>query len=157
MRRAPEHAEDEALARALRAGGHRVTAPRLLVGRALRERGGHSTAEQIHRDVDGSLGATSLPTVYAALNLLVELGLARRVHAGDGPTLYDPRAEPHHHRVCTSCGRIEDIDADVDLGAVLDVAGRDGFAPATTDVVVTGRCAACAATAAELIAACAPS
>jgi Fe2+ or Zn2+ uptake regulation protein len=135
---------DEALVRSLRAGGHRVTAQRLLVSRALRDRGGHSTAEQIHRDVAGPLGTTSLPTVYAVLNLLVELGLARRVHAGDGPAFYDPRAEPHHHRVCTSCGRIEDVDADVDLAPVLHAAGAGGFTAAATDVVVSGRCAACA-------------
>ena len=58
----------------------------------------------------------SLPTVYAALELLADLGLAERVHAGRA-VRFDPRPEPHHHLVCTFCGAVADLDADVDLGA----------------------------------------
>ena len=66
---------------------------------------------------------------YATLELLEQLGLVRRVRAGSGAVLYDPRAAPHQHAVCRSCGAVEDLDAGVDASGALQAARRAGFAP----------------------------
>ena len=66
----------------------------------------------------GTVPGVSLPTVYAALELLADLGLANRVQAGRA-VRFDPRTQPHHHLVCTSCGAVTDLDADVELGPAL--------------------------------------
>ena len=86
----------------------------------------------------------SLPTVYAGLELLADLGLASRVHAGRA-VRYDPRADPHHHFVCDRCGAVADLDAEVDLDAALAGLRAGGVEPAGAEVLVRGRCAACAA------------
>src|SRR5690349_6180518 len=107
--------------------GQRVTSQRLVILRELRRHGGHATAEAIHRAVHRDLPGTSIPTVYAALDLLVELGLARKLELGLGAALYDARTDAHQHAVCRRCGRIEDLDITLDPRALLKEAGARGF------------------------------
>ena len=73
-----------------------------------------------------------------------DLGLALRVHAGRA-VRFDPRSEPHHHLVCTSCGAVADLDADVELGPALERARALGAETSGAEVVVRGLCADCAA------------
>ena len=101
--RDPDAAAEERLVAALRARGQRVTSQRLVIGRLLRELDRHVTAEEVLRRAGERLPGMSLPTVYATLDLLADLGLARRVSVG-GPVLYDPRTEDHVHLRCRSCG-----------------------------------------------------
>jgi Fe2+ or Zn2+ uptake regulation protein len=133
----------------LRSRGHRVTPQRLAIHRLLRERDRHVSAEEVREAIADSLPGTSTPTVYATLDLLAELGLVRRLHAGGGPTLYDSRTEDHHHAVCRACGRVEDIDSAADVKPVSRAARRRGFKAEAVEVVVSGLCAECAATAAS--------
>ncbi len=128
--------------------GQRATPQRLVILRELQRRGRHATADEIRRWTRDELPGTSTPTVYATLELLVELGLARRVDAGSGATLYDPRIEPHHHAVCSRCGRIDDLDGEVDVNELRRRAAGTGFRPEGVQVVISGVCAACAADAA---------
>ena len=87
---------------ALRSRGMRVTPQRLAVHNALHDIGRHSTAEEVLERVHGTVPGVSLPTVYAALELLTDLGLALRVHAGRA-VRFDPRSQrappPRLHRV----------------------------------------------------------
>ena len=129
---------------ALRAHGLRVTPQRLAVFGALRALGRHATAEEVLDRVHGSVPGVSLPTVYAGLELLADLGLASRVHAGRA-VRYDPRGDPHHHFVCDTCGAVADLDAEVDVEAALAGLRTGGAEPAGAEVLVRGRCAACAA------------
>src|SRR5436305_9741843 len=140
--------DTEDLIALLRQRGQRVTSQRLVILRELRRHGGHATAETIHRAVHRDLPGTSIPTVYAALDLLVELGLARKLELGLGAALYDARTEAHQHAVCRRCGGIEDLDLELDPRALLSAAGAaDRFEPRATELVISGLCAQCAATA----------
>lgn len=134
---------DERLRTELHSRGQRVTPQRLLIHRALVELDRHATAEEVLQRVSGTLPNFSLPTVYATLDLLEELGIVRRVSARHGATLYDPRREPHHHLLCNRCGRVEDLDMDLDVSPALRRARREGFQPAAAELVVTGVCSAC--------------
>jgi len=129
----------------LRARGQRVTSQRLVILRALRRHGGHATVDEIHRAVLRDLPGTSTPTVYATLDLLVELGLARKLDVGVGASRYDGRTEPHQHMVCRRCGRIEDLDVELDVEALVRAADATGFQARDTELVISGVCAACAA------------
>src|SRR3954469_20314203 len=101
---------DTELIAALRERGARVTLARLLVHRHVRAGEGHVTAEQIH----AALPTLSPATVYSTLELLEELGFVRRLSPPRGLAVYAPRTQPHHHMICRSCGRMEDLDATVD-------------------------------------------
>ena len=87
----------------------------------------------------------SLPTVYATLELMEQLGLARRVEAGTGAVVYDGRVDEQDHLVCRGCGTIADIDAPVDRAALVASARAAGFAAESAGVVVRGLCASCRA------------
>src|SRR5947209_12299752 len=125
--------------------GQRVTPQRLVVLRELRRRGRHATADEIRRSIRDELPGTSAPTVYAALELLVGLGLARRIDVGAGAALYDGRTDPHQHTVCRSCGRVDDLDAELDFTVLRSACEASGFQPRCTEVVVSGLCRDCAA------------
>jgi Fe2+ or Zn2+ uptake regulation protein len=142
-----EAAAEARLVAALRDRGQRVTSQRLVIGRLLRELDRHVTAEEVLRRASQQLPGVSLPTVYATLDLLAELGEARRVSVG-GPVLYDPRAEDHAHLRCRECGAVTDLDIPVDTSSALAAARAAGFAPDGAELVVEGRCAVCAAKAA---------
>jgi Fe2+ or Zn2+ uptake regulation protein len=135
---------DDELSTALRERGMRVTPQRVLLHRALRELDRHVTADELLDAVAARLPNVSLPTIYATLDLLEELGMVRRVQRA-GTTLYDPRTDSHHHLVCTICGSIEDLDSDLDTGALERAAARHGFAHERIEAVVQGRCARCRA------------
>jgi Fe2+ or Zn2+ uptake regulation protein len=125
--------------------GQRATPQRLVILRELRRRGRHATADEIRSAVRDELPGTSTPTVYAVLELLVELGLVRRVDAGLGAALYDARTEPHQHTVCRRCGRVDDLDGEIDTAALEQAAARAGFRAQSVEVVISGLCPECAA------------
>jgi Fe2+ or Zn2+ uptake regulation protein len=129
----------------LHARGQRVTPQRLVLHRLLRADARHLTAEQLLERSRDALPNVSLPTVYATLDLFVDLGVIHRV-PGTGPAqVYDTRGDQHHHVRCTVCGRVADLDAALDGDSALAAARAQGFVPDRAEVVVTGRCADCAA------------
>lgn len=136
---------EQELSATLRERGLRVTPQRLFIYRALTELDRHVSAEEVLAAVGESLPNVSLPTVYSTLDLFEGMGLVRRLGVTQGAVLYDPRPEPHNHRVCDRCGRIEDFDADLDFAAALRRAGRGGFQPGRAEVVVHGLCPRCVA------------
>src|SRR3954447_21066060 len=139
-----DSALDGELTAALRARGHRVTLPRLLVHRHVRRREGHVTPEQVHSELAPLLPSLSPATIYGTLDLLDELGFVRRVSTPRGKTVYDPRVEPHHHVICRLCGRIQDLDAGVDSAAAEHAARAAGFTIDYGQLQLTGLCDQCA-------------
>ncbi|MGD9570877.1 MAG: Fur family transcriptional regulator [Thermoleophilia bacterium] len=144
----PVHAPDplstpDPLGAALRARGQRVTPQRLVIAAAIRDLGRHTTAEEVFTEVGRRLPGVSLPTVYATLDLLEDLGLVRRVATESGTAVYDPRTDEHHHLVCRACGAIADVDGSVDHDALLSAARGAGFTPDGAQVVIRGLCASC--------------
>jgi Fe2+ or Zn2+ uptake regulation protein len=85
----------------------------------------------------------SVPTIYATLELFVELGLARRIDTGTA-ALYDAGLEPHQHAVCRRCGRVQDVDGRLNAGAFLGAARDVGFQPQAAELIISGVCAECA-------------
>ncbi|MHB1570513.1 MAG: Fur family transcriptional regulator, partial [Solirubrobacteraceae bacterium] len=117
------------LAAMLHARGLRVTSQRLVILDALRRLGRHCTAEEIGRAVRDELPACSAPTLYATLDLLVQMGLVRRLDAGLGVALYDAGTRPHHHAVCRVCGAVQDIEGEIAPEDALRSAAARGFEP----------------------------
>jgi Fe2+ or Zn2+ uptake regulation protein len=134
---------DAELTEILHARGQRVTPQRLLIHRALRQLDRHASADEILDEVSKSLPNASLPTIYATLDLFEELGIVHRIAAGEGAVLYDSRAEPHHHRVCSRCGKVEDLDVPLDAARAIKAARRGGFEPDHAELVVHGLCGDC--------------
>jgi Fe2+ or Zn2+ uptake regulation protein len=142
--------DDSELAATLHGRGQRATSQRVILHRTLRELDRHATAEELLRAAGERLPNLSLPTVYATLELFEELGLVRRVAAGAGPVLWDPRTEAHQHFACRRCGRVLDLNVAVRAGAAMSAAREAGHDPDGAHVLVVGLCDACTAAAADV-------
>jgi Fur family peroxide stress response transcriptional regulator len=101
--------EEQALRRALEAGGQRFTEQRAAVFRFLASTDRHPSADEVFIAVRSQLPGISLATVYKSLETLVGCGLAVKLTYGDGSARYDGRTDPHHHARCVVCGKVADI------------------------------------------------
>jgi Fe2+ or Zn2+ uptake regulation protein len=134
---------DAELVAALRERGQRVTMPRLIVHRLVRRAEGHVTPEQVHAALAPDHPGLSPATIYGTLDLLDELGFVRRVSTPRGATLYDPRIDEHHHVICRVCGRVQDVDARVDVRAAARAARAAGFSVDHGQLALSGLCPDC--------------
>jgi Fe2+ or Zn2+ uptake regulation protein len=132
---------------ALHERGLRATPQRLIVYRVVRRLRDHATADQLLAAASRELPNVSLPTIYATLDLLEEMGAVRRVPGFGGSMLYDAREDHHHHLVCRVCGAVQDLEAEVDDKAALAAAGARGFQPERAQLTIQGLCPTCAASA----------
>jgi Fur family ferric uptake transcriptional regulator len=129
----------------LREHGVQVTAQRLAVLRTVSERP-HSTADEVAEAVRTEIGAISRQGVYDALGVLVDRGLLRRIQPAGSPARYEHRVgDNHHHLVCRSCGRTEDVDCAVGAAPCLQPSDDRGYEIDEAEVVYWGRCPACRA------------
>jgi Fe2+ or Zn2+ uptake regulation protein len=133
--------DPDAVTEVFRRRGLKVTPQRQSIFRILHGSAGHLTAESVYRRAREEMPTISLKTVYDTLHSLAALGEIQSLDLGTGSTLFDATTRPHHHLVCTSCRRTEDVD--FELGS-LDPAERHGFVILTTDVVARGLCPDCA-------------
>ena len=123
----------------------RVTPQRRAVVEALSGPDLHLTAEEIFARARTVVPEISRATVYNSLRELVEMGELAEMQIGPGPTLYDPNALVHHHHlVCSNCGRIYDVQPSGVEHVGLRDKDRGGFEIQRVEVVLHGRCRACA-------------
>jgi Fur family ferric uptake transcriptional regulator len=108
MRQAKKEFEDYLERRGLRA-----TAQRSLILGVFLKTERHLTAEELYRLVSRKDLSVGQATVYRALRLLVDSGIAREVDFGDGTARYEHGfGHAHHdHLICTRCRKsIEVMD-----------------------------------------------
>jgi Fur family peroxide stress response transcriptional regulator len=101
--------DEDALRRALEAGGWRFTRQRAAVYACLCSLGTHPTAEQVFAGVRQAIPNVSLATVYKALEALVGAHVAARIADDAGVARYDGRGEAHYHLRCETTGEIHDL------------------------------------------------
>jgi Fur family ferric uptake transcriptional regulator len=136
---------DDAVVRALREAGLRVTMARQAVLTWLTAHP-HATADAIADGVRGEFGALSLQAIYGVLAVCTDAGLLRRIEPAGHPARYERRVgDEHHHLVCRGCGRTEDTDCVVGDRRCLEPGGQHGFVIDEAEVVFWGLCPACQA------------
>jgi Fur family iron response transcriptional regulator len=92
--------------------GIRPTSQRIKVAEILLTSPRHLTAEQILVALREATGHVSKATVYNTLNLFVDQGLAREIHADPERCVYDSTMAPHHHFQNVDTGEMTDIRPD---------------------------------------------
>ena len=120
--------------------GLRVTPQRQAIFNAVHNAAGHVTAAAIYDQVRVEMPTISLKTVYETLYSLSILGQVQRLELGTGSMLFDTTVRPHHHLICRSCHRIEDVNIDIKPVAVGQLLGFSIF---STDVIAWGLCPEC--------------
>lgn len=135
-------ASHEALMDQLRGAGLRATTQRIALLHALASSKGPLSVEALTK---ASKGAYDLATAYRTLDALVIAGLAKRIELSQGRALFEVATDHHHHAVCTTCGKIKDIDACLPQGIDARVQKASGFAHINEhSLEFFGTCAPCA-------------
>lgn len=87
------------------------------------------------------------PTVYRALDFLLEQGLIHKVErlsAFVGCVAHDDHAHAAQFLICRTCGKVTELDDHHLAHALGDAAKRLGFTVAKATIEAEGQCAACA-------------
>jgi Fur family transcriptional regulator, stress-responsive regulator len=135
----------EELPELLRTAGLRVTAPRVMVLRALAERP-HSTADAVISAARAESGTISTQGAYNVLAACCDAGIVRRIQPAGSPALYELRVgDNHHHLVCRQCGSVRDVDCATDATPCLTVDDPMGYEIDEAEVVYWGHCPDCLA------------
>ncbi len=107
---------------------------------------GHVSVDELWQRVRAADPRVAQATVYRAMRLLVEAGLAIARQFGDGQARYeviDLRRAHHDHLICTQCGAIvEFVDERIE-SLQEEVAERHQFTVTRHRLELYGRCPAC--------------
>ena len=126
-----------------RAQGLRVTPQRQAIFRLLQGNDAHPTVESLYERARADMPTISLKTVYQTVHDLEALGEVHVLDLGTGSLRVDPNVEDdHHHLVCTSCGRVRDVELEFE-GLQIPNRHRRGFTVDDVQVIFRGRCEAC--------------
>lgn len=134
-----------AVLRRLGTDGRRQTTPRATVIAAALRRAQPFTAQELVREL--ARRGIGRATVFRTLDLLVSLDVLSRIHGieqGSRCIRYTACAPSHHHHlVCRSCGKVEEIRASGLEERIEALARARGFQPLGHGLEVQGICAAC--------------
>jgi len=103
---------NQTLASLLKNHGIQPSVQRLAIAQFVLHTDGHPTADQVYQAVRATLPVMSRATVYNTLNLFVSRGLLKSHVLDDGPTLYDPNVDEHHHLIDAETGQVVDLPWD---------------------------------------------
>jgi len=125
--------------------GRRRTSPRARVIAAALRRSQPFTAQELVREL--ARRGIGRATVFRTLDLLVSLDVLSRIHGieqGSRCIRYTACAPSHHHHlVCRSCGRVDEIRASGLEQRIEALARARGFEPLGHGLEVQGLCADC--------------
>ena len=102
-------------------------------------------AYDLLNDLQRLRGNAAPPTVYRALDFLVEVGILHRAESLNGFVFCDHFANEHTSVIlnCTECGRTEELPADEPVELLLQYCHQRGFDVSSEPFVLSGRCREC--------------
>lgn len=132
-----------------RAPARRHTAQRTAILDTLAGTEEFVSAQELHATLRADGGTIGLATVYRTLQELVTAGELDTVRKDNGEVLYRQCAviRHHHHLVCRTCGRTEEVEAPQVEAWARSVAAEHGYTELNHDVELFGLCPACSVTA----------
>ncbi|HKU68257.1 MAG TPA: transcriptional repressor [Candidatus Baltobacteraceae bacterium] len=110
----------------------------------LRKERRYLSAAEIHSLLKKSRAQVSLSTVYRTLDLLATKGEASsRVDARGEATFVVCAPTHHHHAICRSCGKVEELACEALERIAGELRSHHGFELDDHAMEFFGRCAAC--------------
>lgn len=105
----------------------------------------HFTVEELYNEIKARRPGISYTTVYRALRLLAECGIADESMFGESAMRYEPvgRSGHHDHLICRQCGRIIEFENREIERLQRGVARRYGFSVAAHRLELYGVCRDC--------------
>ncbi len=142
---APESDPDEAIRQVFRTAGLRITRQRLTLLRLLREAGGFLSAEQLYTLAQSNGEQLSLATVYRALALFKQLGLAEgRVVGEQDREEFRYRFQREQYTLtCKRCGAVVAVSSEIVDDFRRELHARLGVTVLSAHTCFVGYCAQC--------------
>jgi len=105
---------------------------------------GFHSAQEVHARMRASGDSIGLSTVYRAVQALVDDGELDSIRTDAGEAIYRRCSTRHHHHlVCRTCGRTEEVEGPTVERWADRVAGEHGFVDVRHTLEIFGTCAAC--------------
>ena len=133
------------MTQALRQAGYRLTQPRLAVLQVLEENTESLSPKEVHQQGRAICASLGLVTVYRTLDLLVELGLVRRVHNEQRCHNYASAGLDRHYLICQSCHRVIEFPCEGLENLIKNVRQQTGYAITDHLLELSGLCPGCQA------------
>jgi Fe2+ or Zn2+ uptake regulation protein len=140
----PKTAPRTALAKRITSRGRRLTKQRVIVAQALAAERQSVSAQELYERLHRSHPRLGLATIYRALEAQVEAGMATRLERPGHVSAYVACvSEHHHHLVCTSCQRVDDVDETILRPVLRGIRERHDFQVDHERLDFYGLCARC--------------
>jgi Fur family ferric uptake transcriptional regulator len=125
--------------------GFRSTRQRTRIAEIFFDMGGHHSVEEIHALLRQQTEGAGHATIYRTMKLLVDCGMAKARHFGDGLTRYEAfeEGEHHDHLICTDCGMIVEFENDTIESLQDAIALQHGFTLKHHRMELYGLCSTC--------------
>jgi Fur family ferric uptake transcriptional regulator len=91
----------------------RLTTQRQIILEELGKVTSHPTANEVYDMVRKRLPRIGLGTVYRNLELMADNGIILKLDVGGTQKRFDATVAPHYHIRCSSCGKVDDIEVEV--------------------------------------------
>jgi Fur family ferric uptake transcriptional regulator len=91
----------------------RLTTQRQIILEELGKVKSHPTANEVYDMVRKRLPRIGLGTVYRNLELMADSGVILKLEVGGTQKRFDATIDPHYHIRCSSCGKVDDIEMEV--------------------------------------------
>lgn len=104
---------------------------------------GHLTANEVFADAKAKLPTISFATVYNSLRFLKDAGHITEIQFGNGASRFDKCTHRHDHAICTSCGKLVDIEMEIPQDIVSRAAIYSNFKPESLEFTLRGLCPDC--------------
>lgn len=131
-----QHKHYQQLVKQLRSNGHRLTKNRLALLEYLCQQERPVSIKQL----EGALPKMNIVTIYRAIEQLQQDGIVERLTHNPKEQYFElasPYHQHHHHSVCSSCGKVADIECHLTLPTLKN------FIPNLHVVTVYGWCTSC--------------
>ncbi|MDD2905360.1 MAG: Fur family transcriptional regulator [Sulfurimonas sp.] len=103
---------------------------------------GHMSIDALYEVMIKRFSSISLATIYKNINLMLENTFIQEVKLPNFKSVYELTKESHSHTMCEKCGKINDINLDLD--AIVNTASTlKNFEITKADLVLSGVCKNC--------------
>lgn len=123
-----------------------LTRQRTVVLRVIRDANEHLTANEVFGKAKELLPSISFATVCNSLRYLKEAGHIAEIQFGNGASRYDRMTHRHDHAICTSCGKLVDIEMEPPADIIKKAAKQSKFKPESIEFTLRGLCPDCVST-----------
>ncbi len=123
--------------------GMRLTTQRQIILEELAKVTSHPTANEVYDMVRKRLPRIGLGTVYRNLELMADSGIILKLEVGGTQKRFDATVAPHYHVRCISCGKVDDIDIEVQAQINAQAAQASNYEVLGHHIEFTGICSDC--------------